>query len=79
MSAPPTRHPEAQDDERCIGNFLPDELPRLEGKYAGIRVGTVPYDHDGTPKADYGGLRPVFVQQAHLQKQVWLARRHGRK
>ncbi len=57
------RHPEEGADERCIGNFLPDELPQLEQRYGALRVGEVPYDHDGAPKRDYGSLRPVFVNR----------------
>ncbi len=78
MTPPLDRHPEEGTDERCIGNFLPDELPSLEGRYDALRVGEVPYDHDGVPKSGYGSLRPVFVNRSKPPKPDTLVPKTGR-
>lgn len=64
-------HPECAAGYRCIGNFLPEEIPELETKYGtgSIDVGMTPYNHDGTPKseaelAELPNLKPVFVREA---------------
>lgn len=54
------RHPEQQDNERCIGNYGMHEMRTLKERHPSMRIGNEAYDHDGNRHRDHN-LVPVFV------------------